>query len=364
MKYVELTLLNFKELEGLYYVALAIVTTSIAFACFLFDNYRAKILLIGVAAAVFSIGIANRSLGSDSVFYASFYESLPSQIVGDLRLSFWQQVTGAPEARIADSGFIYLSSVLKTLGADVSIYFAVIAALIFGILIFQLRTMKVSLNYIAAALGIFICTPIALSVSANVLRQGLAAPLLMLALLYLYTNRTKEFCIAAFASISFHWSAVAFVLAAALWEIVKPVGNKIKFIMLLFCCFVLIASLGSESIYSATSIAGDRVSIVGRFFIFMFFVAACYRFGKSKSGIFQPLLSFRLPLLVVQLALIAKPEMFIRLSVYMFVYDLTLLTLLLDSKLSRMQVAALYFVCVLSAVVTYHIPMAATILGY
>lgn len=161
------------------------------------------ILLGGVALfACWLVGTRPLDIGSDTETYAGFFENL---------------VQGMPETRL-EPGFVYLSYALYKLGLGVTGYqFALFGLLLVMVALavrryrFYLETPVSWQTLLCASLMLLFISPMFTNASINAIRQGLAAPLVFVALLGFHRRRWGTFALAGALAASLHLSSAMYL---------------------------------------------------------------------------------------------------------------------------------------------------------
>jgi hypothetical protein len=164
------------------------------------------ILLGGVALfACWLVGTRPLDIGSDTETYAGFFENL---------------VQGMPETRL-EPGFVYLSYALYKLGLGVTGYqFALFGLLLVMVALavrryrFYLETPVSWQTLLCASLMLLFISPMFTNASINAIRQGLAAPLVFVALLGFHRRRWGTFALAGALAASLHLSSAMYLACA------------------------------------------------------------------------------------------------------------------------------------------------------
>ncbi|UBB26912.1 EpsG family protein [Pseudoxanthomonas japonensis] len=164
------------------------------------------ILLGGVALfACWLVGTRPLDIGSDTETYAGFFENL---------------VQGMPETRL-EPGFVYLSYALYKLGLGVTGYqFALFGLLLVMVALavrryrFYLETPVSWQALLCASLMLLFISPMFTNASINAIRQGLAAPLVFVALLGFHRRRWGTFALAGALAASLHLSSAMYLACA------------------------------------------------------------------------------------------------------------------------------------------------------
>ncbi|MGN6224948.1 EpsG family protein [Pseudoxanthomonas sp.] len=164
------------------------------------------ILLGGVALfACWLVGTRPLDIGSDTETYAGFFENL---------------VQGVPETRL-EPGFVYLSYALYRLGLDVTGYQFALFALLLVLVALAVRRYQRYLEtpvtwqtLLCASLLLLFVSPMFTNASINAIRQGLAAPLVFVALLAFHRRQWGGFFLAGALAASLHLSSAMYLICA------------------------------------------------------------------------------------------------------------------------------------------------------
>lgn len=164
------------------------------------------ILLGGVALfACWLVGTRPLDIGSDTETYAGFFENL---------------VQGMPETRL-EPGFVYLSYALYKLGLGVTGYQFALFGLLLAMVALAVRRYRFYLEtpvswqtLLCASLMLLFISPMFTNASINAIRQGLAAPLVFVALLGFHRRRWGTFALAGALAASLHLSSAMYLACA------------------------------------------------------------------------------------------------------------------------------------------------------
>ncbi|WP_141452825.1 EpsG family protein [Pseudoxanthomonas sp. z9] len=164
------------------------------------------ILLGGVALfACWLVGTRPLDIGSDTETYAGFFENL---------------VQGMPETRL-EPGFVYLSYALYKLGLGVTGYQFTLFGLLLVMVALAVRRYRFYLEtpvswqtLLCASLMLLFISPMFTNASINAIRQGLAAPLVFVALLGFHRRRWGTFALAGALAASLHLSSAMYLACA------------------------------------------------------------------------------------------------------------------------------------------------------
>lgn len=164
--------------------------------------------LLVVAVALFGcwvVGSRGMDIGTDTDVYAGFFLSMDA---------------GIPETRL-EPGFVYLTYLLRQLGLGVAGYQGALFAVLLGTVVVASRhyyqylgAQHGYLTFLCAGLLLLFISPMFVNASINLVRQGLAAPLVFASLLCFQQKRWRFFLLYAALATSLHVSSLIYLACA------------------------------------------------------------------------------------------------------------------------------------------------------
>ncbi|WP_282132326.1 EpsG family protein [Cellulophaga baltica] len=152
-------------------------------------------------------------------------------------LQFFKDVnTNKASLHNLELGFLYFSSIIKTIFNDKVFYFLIIATMSIGLKMNAIwKISPLPLFSSAILFGTYF-----LALETNQIRQGIALGFCFLALVYRIKDKKKNFFIAVFIASCFHVSAIVFSLA---WILKRKINPKMLFSLVLFSLLFVFISM-------------------------------------------------------------------------------------------------------------------------
>lgn len=212
-----------------------IVGSLLCFYCLLLELYKVekKVTALLPAFILLSLFIAlrNTSIGTDTLVYAEIYHYIPNLEV------FLATLEPGFHGNRMEWGFFFLLSSLKALGASFTLVLFIVS--IATCIIFSIAYKKLSPS-LYISIMILSVSMLFVTYQYNIIRQGLAASITILALYYLSEQKTKTFIFTIIIAACFHVIALLALLVLP----IKNIKWQSKYIWLSMLLFGVLGTIG------------------------------------------------------------------------------------------------------------------------
>lgn len=179
------------------------------------------------------IGLRGADAGSDTINYVKAYNAINTSVFSYSELA---QVFVENNITAAEPGFLAVSYIVKFLEVGDTGYLVIICFLSLFLLYFGFKKIT---PFSLLALVLYCCSISLISLQGNVMRQGLAAPLIIIAIGFLVQNKRREFVFFGVIASLFHVSAL--VVFLSIFMVLLTVKVR-YYIYVLFTLMVLLYS--------------------------------------------------------------------------------------------------------------------------
>lgn len=148
------------------------------------------------------IGLRGGEAGSDTISYVNAYKSIDTSGFSYLEL---KNGFVANNVTAAEPGFILISYMFKFLGLNYSSYLTSLCFISLSLLYLGLKKIT---PFSLLALFLYCCSISLVSLQGNVIRQGVAIPLIIVAIGFLSQGKRRGFIFFGVIASLFHFSAI------------------------------------------------------------------------------------------------------------------------------------------------------------